>query len=127
MQIEIESILFTISHEIGLLVGAIGVCIILVGCVRAIATFLLNVGKNGHLLADLRIGVGQYLALGLEFLVAKDIIDTVLKPTWSDLGKLAVIIALRTAITIFLAYEVKGVRKELEEENTIRKLAKMRG
>lgn len=126
MQI-LESILFTISHEVGLLVGVLGVCIILIGCLRAVATFVLNVGKNGHLLADLRIGIGQYLALGLEFLVAKDIIDTVLKPTWNDLGKLAVIIVLRTAITIFLAYEVKGVRKELEEEGMIRKLAKMRG
>lgn len=118
-----------VSGFIGMFIGSIGVVVILVGSAKGLYGFLRRILCRDVLLADVRIELGHYLALGLEFLVAKDIIETVVQPTWSDLGKLAAIIALRTALTLFLAHEVKEVREELEEESTIRRLKRrfMRG
>ena len=107
---------------VGTLVGAVGVTIIFIGCIRGLYLFVCRVFRKDILISDIRIDLGHYLALGLEFLVAKDIIETIVEPTWEDLGKLAVIIALRTFLTIFLGHEIKEVREELEEERTIRKL-----
>lgn len=112
----------TATHFIGVVVGSIGVTIILVGVIRGFAYFLLKFSHKEILIADIRIELGHYLALGLEFLVAKDIVESIAKPSWEELGKLAAIIALRTMLTFFLAHEVKEVREELQEENLIHRL-----
>jgi len=114
--------LFEITRFLGAIIGSIGVTVIFVGCLRGLYLFLKKFFTNNALLADIRIEIGHYLALGLEFLVAKDIIETIVQPTWDELGKLAAIITLRTLLTLFLAHEVKEVREELEEETLIRKL-----
>lgn len=116
--------LFAVTLFLGSIIGSIGVTVIFVGCIRGLYLFVKKFLTNNTLLADIRIEVGHYLALGLEFLVAKDIIETIVRPTWDELGKLAAIIALRTLLTLFLAHEVKEVREELEEEGMIRKLRK---
>lgn len=116
--------LYAATRLVGMLIGSIGVMIILVGSLRGLWYFLKKYLYGEILLADIRIELGHYLALGLEFLVAKDIIETIVRPSWNELGKLAVIIALRTLLTFFLAHEVKEVREELEEEGRIAKLKK---
>lgn len=55
--------------------------------------------------------------MGLEFLVGKDIIESVVHPTWDDLGKLGAIIILRTVVTIFLSRELKEVEEEFKLES----------
>jgi uncharacterized membrane protein len=55
----------------------------------------------------LRLRLGRWLALALEFLLAADILRTAIAPTWDDIGKLAAIAALRTALNFFLAREVR--------------------
>jgi len=114
----------TLSLLLGAFIGYIGILIILVGCVRGLFLFVSKILFKKVLLSDIRIELGHYLALGLEFLMGKDIIESLVEPTWDALGKLAVIIILRTAVTLFLAHEVKEVREELEEESKIRALKK---
>src|SRR6266849_1445411 len=46
------------------------------------------------------------LALGLEFALAADILRTAVAPTWRDIGQLAAIAVLRTALNFFLAREI---------------------
>lgn len=70
---------------------------------------------------EIRIELGQHLALGLEFLVGKDIVDTIIDPSWEDLGKLGAIIIIRTVLSIFLARELKEVEEEMTMEEKIEK------
>ena len=56
---------------------------------------------------------GTYLLLGLEFLIASDILKTVLEPTLNELAILGGIVVLRTVLSVFLNKEIK----ELETEN----------
>ncbi|MBE9168645.1 DUF1622 domain-containing protein [Pleurocapsales cyanobacterium LEGE 06147] len=45
-----------------------------------------------------RLELGYSFSLGLSFLVGGRILRTTIAPTWNDLGKLAVIIAIRTVL-----------------------------
>ncbi len=48
----------------------------------------------------------EYLALGLEFALAADILRTAIAPSWRDIGQLAAIATLRTALNFFLEREI---------------------
>lgn len=54
----------------------------------------------------LRHQLGSYLLLGLEFLIAADVIGTIIHPTLSDMAVLGSIVIIRTVISYFLEREV---------------------
>lgn len=55
----------------------------------------------------IRLRLGRWLALALEFELAADILGTAVAPSWDDIGKLAAIIVLRTLLNYFLQREVR--------------------
>ena len=57
-------------------------------------------------LQQIRHRVGSYLLLGLEFLIAADIIRTIVKPTLEELAILGGIVVIRTIISYFLGREL---------------------
>lgn len=62
----------------------------------------------------LRAIFGTYLLLGLEFLIASDILKTVLEPTLNELAILGGIVVLKTILSVFLNKEIKEL--EIEEK-----------
>jgi len=50
-----------------------------------------------------------WLLLGLEFELAADVIRTAIAPTWSDIGQLASIAAIRTFLSFFLDKDIEEV------------------
>jgi len=67
---------------------------------------------------QIKIEVGYYLLLGLEFLIASDIIDTILNPSFEDLGILAGTVVIRTGLSYFLNREIEDIaeNKPIEED-----------
>src|SRR6056297_2878625 len=57
----------------------------------------------------LRHSLGTYLLLGLEFLVAADIVRTVIHPTLKELAVLGIIVLIRTVIGLTLDKELAEV------------------
>ena len=57
---------------------------------------------------EVRLTLGRWLAVGLEFELAADILNTAVTPTWSDIEKLAAIATLRTALNYFLEREINA-------------------
>ncbi len=58
---------------------------------------------------DYRVRIGRTLLLGLEILVAADIVKTVaLEPTFSSLGVLAGLVLVRTFLSWTLVLEIEG-------------------
>ena len=55
---------------------------------------------------EVRLTMARWLALGLEFELAADILNTAVTPTWNDIEKLAAIAAIRTALNYFLEREI---------------------
>lgn len=58
-----------------------------------------------------RLSLARALALGLEFLLAADIMRTAVAPTWTEIGQLAAIAALRTALNFFIQREIDGAER----------------
>lgn len=88
-------------------------------CINRVISFFRNELKRltGNYsitnIRKLRAAFGTYLLLGLEFLIASDILKTVLEPTLNELAILGGIVVLRTVLSVFLNKEIK----ELETEN----------
>jgi uncharacterized membrane protein len=55
---------------------------------------------------QIRLRLGRWLAVALEFEVAADILRTAIAPSWNELGQLAAIIVLRTVLNYFLQKEI---------------------
>jgi len=55
---------------------------------------------------DLRLSLGRWLAIGLEFALAADILRTAIAPTWREIGQLAAIAVLRTGLNYSLEREI---------------------
>ena len=55
---------------------------------------------------DLRLRLARWLAVALELLLAADIVETALAPTWDEIGKLAAVATLRTLLNYFLEREI---------------------
>lgn len=53
-----------------------------------------------------RLQLGRWLALALEFELAADILRTAVAPSWNEIGQLAAIVVLRTALNYFLQQEI---------------------
>ncbi len=107
------------SKLLGEVIGYVGIFVMIVGACKGLYMFICRTLLQRDVQANIRIELGQHLALGLEFLVGKDIIESLVHPTWDDLGKLCAIIAIRSALTLFLGYELKEAARETREQNAI--------
>lgn len=59
----------------------------------------------------IRLRLGRWLVVALEFQVAADILRTAVAPTWNEIGQLAAIIVLRTVLNFFLQMEIERTAK----------------
>ncbi|WP_321948257.1 DUF1622 domain-containing protein [Paraburkholderia sp. J10-1] len=59
-----------------------------------------------------RLTFARYLATALEFQLAADILSTTVSPSWDQLGKLAVVAVIRTALNYFLGREIRDGREQ---------------
>lgn len=85
-----------------------GVVVIVVGLVIATVLFFAQRGRSDPY-RTYRQEVGKAVLLGLEFLVAADIIRTVaVEPTFQSVGVLAIIVAVRTFLSFTLDVELEG-------------------
>ena len=59
--------------------------------------------------------------LGLEFLIASDILKTVVDPTLDELAILGGVVVVRTVLSVFLKKEIK----ELAEDNSAKDIKEL--
>ena len=99
-----------IVEVVGLGIDAVGVAAIVIGLVVAVARWAAP-GRWGaeRSFRALRQDIGRGILLGLEFLVAADIIRTVaVSPTLDNVLVLGLIILIRTFLSIALEVELEG-------------------
>lgn len=90
-----------------------GTAIIVVGAFGALVVFLFRLATRSEsreaMVAGFRSSLGNSILLGLEFLVAADIINTVaIEPTLDSLAVLAGIVLIRTFLSFSLEVEIEG-------------------
>jgi len=92
-------------------VELVGVLLILIGAAAATVRFVARWAAAGLDTAyrEYRQQLGRAILLGLEFLVAGDIINTVaVDPTFRSVGVLAGIVVIRTFLSFSLEVEIEG-------------------
>ena len=60
--------------------------------------------------------LGSYILLSLEILIVADIIESIVKPTFQDILKLATLVIIRTVISYFLHKEIEDTMTDMEQE-----------
>lgn len=94
-------------ESVGALIIAFGILVALYGFLKAL------IGRQPDGFTPVRLSFARYLALGLEFQLAADILSTAVSPSWEQIGKLAAIAIIRTGLNFFLM-------KEMQEERLIK-------
>jgi uncharacterized membrane protein len=74
---------------------------------RSLWLFFTHPPQHEERKLDLRLQLGRWLTIALEFELAADILRTTIAPTWNEIGKLAAIIVLRTLLNFFLEREIR--------------------
>jgi uncharacterized membrane protein len=95
---------------IGLVLDAVGVALVALGAVYALVRSLFRRPDPGiDRYRALRVDLGRAILLGLEFLIAGDIIRSVVNaPDFTNVGVLALIVLVRTFLSMTLQLEVEG-------------------
>jgi uncharacterized membrane protein len=112
----------SIALYLSLIIEILGAIVIGVGLLQFLVGYLPKVfhPKQYVYNALLRVKFGSSLAIALELLLAADILKTAVAPTWEDIGKLAAIAAIRTALNYFLEKELKQIEERAENPETIK-------
>ena len=95
---------------VGKAVDVAGVAVVVVGVTWAtIVAAARLVQRRAEVYEQYRRLLGRSILLGLEFLVAADIIRTVaVDPTFASVGVLAIIVIIRTFLSFSLELEITG-------------------
>lgn len=108
-----HSILEIIQRSISFL----GILVILSGVLIALFQYLSylfsgQMQKHGGNINTIRLSLGRTLILGLEFIVAADLIGTTTTPDYYAVGILAIIVVIRTVLSFSLNREIMGLQKQ---------------
>jgi len=96
-------------EQVGLAIDAAGVLVVVAGIVVAVGRLLFRPAPILGPYRQFRQDLGRGILLGLEFLVAADIIRTVaVTPTLESVLVLGLIVVIRTFLSLALQMEVEG-------------------
>ncbi len=112
--------IFFIFTTIAESINVIGVSILIFGFTKELIKYLIEEFKNGFMFTPIkaiqiiRCQLGVYILLALDFLIASDIILSIVDLSMEELIKLSATIGLRIAMGYFLGKEVDELHAEKE-------------
>lgn len=113
-----ESVLRDAVDILVRLTEAAGAVVIFLGAAWAFLRFILAGIRTrravGREFVSIRLALGRFLALGLEFQLAGDVLRTAIAPSFTEIGQLAAIATIRTALNFFLSREIDAEREQVE-------------
>ncbi|MEK7571452.1 MAG: DUF1622 domain-containing protein [Patescibacteria group bacterium] len=104
--------IFLFAETIGEVLDIAGIFVILIGAIVSTAYFLLGVFESRHkefIYKSFRNNLARSILLGLEFLVAGDIIRSVTgEPNFTNIAVLGLIVLIRSFLGITFEMEIEG-------------------
>jgi uncharacterized membrane protein len=107
----VDSILLYIRD----IIAVIGVAVICAGALRSVYQLLLLITKRTISANYIRLQFGNSVVLGLEFMMAGDLIGSLIKPDYYNLGLLAIIVGIRTILSFFLNLELTALSPQQQK------------
>jgi uncharacterized membrane protein len=99
---------------VALVLESLSVIVIAVGAVDALVRLLpaLRFHRGTHgIRRTAWLSLARWLLLGLEFMLAADIVRTAISPSWDDIGQLAAIAVIRTFLNYFLERDLDAASR----------------
>jgi uncharacterized membrane protein len=108
----LDSLLLFIKH----LMSLFGSLVILAGSLFVVFQFLYRlIHSRQHQVLDFdtaRLGLTRSIVLGLEFIIAADVIQTTTAPTYYDVGILASLALIRSFLNYFLSKDLNTLSRQ---------------
>ena len=109
----LDSILFYVVEVSTILMEMAGICVLMATAFRCFYDWVRRSEKN------IRLELGEGIALALEFKMGGEVLRTVVVREWRELGILGAIILLRGALTFLIHWEIKNEKKEQKEQKKL--------
>lgn len=106
-----------VLEHVVLVIEIVSALILLIGFLKAAVGFFVSEARHASLtgspnrLSQLRLTLGTYILLGLDFYIVSDIIHSMIRPEWKELLNLLLIVVMRTTIGFFLGKEITEIEK----------------
>jgi len=100
-----KQITINVSHAVEILAAII----IGIAVVKTLLNYFSLLKSSKISKEEIRVQFGSSVAVSLELLLGADVLATAVAPSWDDIGKLAAIAVLRTALNYFLERELKNM------------------
>jgi len=100
------------------IIDLIGIAILLIAAVRFLFQYArLEFARFRGIecvfqIRDMRLRLGSYILLALEFMIISDVIHSGLNRTLDDFLILGILVLIRSAISFFLSLDLKDTREE---------------
>lgn len=110
-----ESWLKSSAQTAGLVLELLVVLIVVIGSIQALAGLVSACAERRMDMSRVRaiwVRFAASILLALEFALAADLVRTAVAPSWDDIGQLAAIAAIRTALGFFLGRDVEEFRRK---------------
>lgn len=114
-------VILKIIEKIEIVISVISVSVVIYGAIIAVIGFIkaeicrFRGSYNIQRLRAIRADLGTYLLLGLELLIAADVLKTIMEPGTTELIILGGIVLLRTVLSVFLNREIREIDIERQE------------
>ncbi|HKO78983.1 MAG TPA: DUF1622 domain-containing protein [Chitinophagaceae bacterium] len=107
-----KNITLNVSHAVEILAAVI----IGIAFVKVLYDYLsfLYVSRKSISKEKIRVQFGSSVAVALELMLGADVLATAVAPSWNDIGQLAAIAIIRTALNYFLGRELKELHPASE-------------
>ncbi|HVR48068.1 MAG TPA: DUF1622 domain-containing protein [Candidatus Binatia bacterium] len=113
----IERVFIEVSSALALIVEAASVLTVFIGSVLAVYRIAEAFVRREVWIVKAKEVWTRYatwLLLGIQFLLAADIIRTVIAPSWTQIGQLAAIAAIRTFLNYSLGHDIEKILSDPE-------------
>lgn len=114
---DIEATVRALAHYVSLACDLATVAILAYGAITALVHMVAHLRAIGSPrgIKIIWLRFAATILLALEFALAADIAETAVAPTLEDIGKLAAIAAIRTALNYFLGKDLNEYREAYAE------------
>lgn len=102
----LDTILYDVVQVCTSVLEMFGIAVLMFTALKAFYCWLRHSSEN------LRLDLGQGIALALEFKMGGEVLRTVVVREWSELGILGAIIVLRAVLTFLIHWEIKNEKSD---------------
>ena len=106
-----ETLFQDVANSVALALESLSVLMIAIGAVESLYRILLPKIRRADTHGARRAAwliLARWLVLGLEFMLAADIVRSAIAPSWDDIGQLAAIAVIRTFLNYFLERDLEA-------------------